>query len=140
MQKIFRKAPSKSDSNLKQNVSVQETCPVIVTFLLQSTAKTLQPTDREHASFLRPLLIAVFSSEKHLIYVCIYFFVLEIFYIMILFVLMTLVWLFGGLHLAFGAEWMIIVFALFDGILVSDFVKHLSSYKQIFADVSVYIL
>lgn len=55
---------------------------------------------------------------------------LEIRYIMVLFALITLVWLFAGLHLAFGSEWMIIVFTVLDAILVSYFQnRHVSNYK-----------
>lgn len=44
---------------------------------------------------------------------------LEIRYIIILFALLTLVWLFAGLHVTFGYEWMLITFIVLDGILVS---------------------
>ena len=40
---------------------------------------------------------------------------------MAFFVLLTLVWLFAGLHLALGSEWMIITFIVLDAILVRDF-------------------
>lgn len=47
---------------------------------------------------------------------------------MVLFALITLVWLFAGLHLAFGSEWMIIVFTVLDAILVSFFQnRHVSN-------------
>ena len=47
---------------------------------------------------------------------------------MVLFALITLVWLFAGLHLAFGSEWMIIVFTILDAILVSFFQnRHVSN-------------
>ncbi|KAJ7390548.1 maintenance of organ identity [Desmophyllum pertusum] len=41
----------------------------------------------------------------------------EIRYIIALFVLITLVWLFAGLHLAYGFEWMLVIFMVLDGIL-----------------------
>jgi len=41
----------------------------------------------------------------------------EIRYIIILFALLTLVWLFAGLHVAYGYEWMLITFIVLDGIL-----------------------
>ncbi|XP_068693739.1 adhesion G-protein coupled receptor V1-like isoform X3 [Montipora foliosa] len=41
----------------------------------------------------------------------------EIRYIIMLFVLVTLVWLFAGLHVAFGAFWMLITCIVLDGIL-----------------------
>lgn len=47
------------------------------------------------------------------------FFFVEIRYIIILFALLTLVWLFAGLHVAYGYEWMLITFIVLDGILVS---------------------
>ena len=43
---------------------------------------------------------------------------LEIRYVIGLFFLITLVWLFAGFHLAFGYDWLLILFVISDGILV----------------------
>ena len=50
---------------------------------------------------------------------------LEIRYIIALFVLITLVWLCAGFHLAYGNEWILVIFMVFDGILVRAFFSKL---------------
>ena len=53
---------------------------------------------------------------------------LEIRYIIALFVLITVVWLCAGFHLAYGNEWILVIFMVFDGILVRTFFNNLYTY------------
>ena len=54
---------------------------------------------------------------------------LEIRYIIALFVLITVVWLCAGFHLAYGNEWILVIFMVFDGILVRTFFINLYTYR-----------
>lgn len=45
---------------------------------------------------------------------------LEVRHVILLFVLVSITWLFAGLHLAYGYLWMVILFAIFDVMLVSE--------------------
>ena len=63
-----------------------------------------------------------------LINVAFFFLFLEIRYIIVLFVLITLVWLCAGFHLAYGNEWILILFVVCDGSLVRTHVKNYIHY------------
>ena len=54
---------------------------------------------------------------------------LEIRYTIALFVLITVVWLCAGFHLAYGNEWILVIFMVFDGILVRTFFINLYTYR-----------
>ena len=52
-------------------------------------------------------------------------FVTEVMHLWIIFFAITITWLFGGLHLAFGKLWLAIFFAIFDAFTVSNFILHI---------------
>ena len=66
---------------------------------------------------------------------------LEIRYIIALFVLITVAWLCAGFHLAYGNEWILVIFMVFDGILVRTFLQqyiHLHDFVQLWSRVIVH--